>query len=89
MSGVRGLDTVPMMLGKGEAVLDHSLTARLEKFLAVAPQGGSSVTLQPSVTINAGMMLGTEQDAQKMSSSIIRRTGDFTLSHIVNSTLQG
>jgi hypothetical protein len=92
MSGTRGLDTVPAFMQKGETVISPGLTDDLREFLRFARAGGGSgvggVTLEQHVNINAGMMLGTEQDAQRMASTIVMRTDDFTRTNIARSTLK-
>jgi len=53
MSGVYGKDTVPAMLGRGEAVIGHEFTAKLDRFLtSVERGGGSDRRSAPSVSIS-------------------------------------
>lgn len=60
-SGMVGRDTVPMVLGRKENILDHTTNDRLKAFLTAAE--GGAIGGGANVTINAGVLMATEDDA--------------------------
>jgi len=67
ITGVRGVDTIDAKIGKGETVITHDTTDRLDAFLEAVEEGkfgGSSLVIQ------AGVITGSPQDVVRFGREV-------------------
>jgi len=48
VTGTRGMDTVPILAGRGEAILSHTLTDKLDRFITSVSSAMSPTLMQPA-----------------------------------------
>ena len=81
MAGTRGVDSVPVMMGRGETAIDHTLTDELRAFIRRPAQAGPVIgTL--NVTATTAFSAWTREDARRFG----RVTAEVTRRHVEEAT---
>jgi hypothetical protein len=68
VAGIRGRDTVPIMAGRGENILDHGTNDRLKRMLGAFESGGAGRNI--TVTVSAPMLAGGRAEAQRIARTV-------------------
>lgn len=64
LSGIRGRDTVPVLAGRGETIISHHLTDRLDRFLMTAQRGQSARPANAPVNVTLNFQSNVVDRAQ-------------------------
>ncbi len=83
ITGHRGMDTVPALVGYGETYLSHELTDKLGTFIDRMERGELGSRAGPQLTIQTGVITATQQEALRFGRETIRNIESYERSFIV------